>query len=194
MNSTAYAKLIKDLQKAKPAIVSEVYVPKLKYLCVAGKSTPGSNDFIDAIGNIYGTAYTIKFMPRSGVDIPGYTPGYPVGAMLASYDKLEKGWDWQMMLPVPDFVDDKVIGLATEQLAKKNKPHGRVKLKEIEFGNCAQLMHVGPYDKEQDDIKLLNDYLAAKGKKMTEHIEIYISDPNRVTAEKRKTIIRYPYK
>ena len=193
MTPTAYAKLIKDLQKAKPDTVTEVVVPKLKYLTVSGTSAPGTDDFIDAIGNIYGTAYTIKFMPKSGVDIPSYTPGYPVGAMLTTYGEFDKGWNWQMMLPVPDFVTEAVVQQATEMLAKKDKPHGRVVLKEIKYGPAAQIMHIGPYNKEQADIAALKRYLREHHKQMTDHIEIYISNPNSVPADKLKTIIRYPY-
>ena len=55
------------------------------------------------------------------------------------------------------------------------------------------MLHVGPYDREQDDIAAMHALAASKGlTPRGPHHEIYLSDPRRVAAAKLRTILRQP--
>ena len=188
-----YKKLLRNAATAKVGVVREVLLPKQKYLVIAGKGKPAGPEFTEAIGQLYSVAYTIKFMPKKGIDILAYEPGYPINPLSATYTALDLGWNWQMMLSQPEFVTESVLDQAKELLDKKGTPATRVELKEIEFGPCVQTLHIGPYSAEQPAIELLTEYLQINGRQPTGHIEVYLNSPEKVSEDKLKTIIRYPY-
>jgi hypothetical protein len=63
-------------------------------------------------------------------------------------------------------------------------------------GISAQIMYTGPYSDEGPTIKMLHDFIHAKGLVFDglkqKHHEIYLSDPRRTAPEKLKTVIRQP--
>jgi len=57
-----------------------------------------------------------------------------------------------------------------------------------------QIMHIGPYATEAEDIQALHARIAELGGKPSGlHHEIYLSDVSRTAPEKLKTVIRQPY-
>ena len=64
-------------------------------------------------------------------------------------------------------------------------------------GFCVQIMHLGAFDDEPASVAKMDDFLRENGYEndlsdTRWHHEIYLSDPRRVAAEKRKTVIRHP--
>lgn len=64
-------------------------------------------------------------------------------------------------------------------------------------GLCVQCMHIGPYDDEPATIKAMVEYAQSQGYQIAidnvrRHHEIYLSDPRKTSADKLKTVIRYP--
>lgn len=58
-----------------------------------------------------------------------------------------------------------------------------------------QILHVGPYDKEQPTINAMIALATESGLKLHGlHHEIYLSDPRRVAPERLRTILRHPVK
>ena len=62
-----------------------------------------------------------------------------------------------------------------------------------------QIMHVGSFDDEPESVARMDAFLRENGYENDRndvrlHHEIYLSDPRRVAAEKRKTVIRHPIK
>ena len=62
-----------------------------------------------------------------------------------------------------------------------------------------QIMHVGSFDDEPESVARMDAFLRENGYKndlndVRLHHEIYLSDPRRVVAEKRKTVLRHPIK
>ena len=58
-------------------------------------------------------------------------------------------------------------------------------------------MHLGAFDDEPASVAKMDDFLRENGYEndlsdTRWHHEIYLSDPRRVAAEKRKTVIRHP--
>jgi hypothetical protein len=67
-----------------------------------------------------------------------------------------------------------------------------VRLDTFAEGPSAQVLHVGPYQKETATIERLLTFVAANRRRITgRHHEIYLSNPVRTTPEKLRTIIRY---
>jgi len=55
------------------------------------------------------------------------------------------------------------------------------------------MLHVGPYERENETVALMESFAEANGLKLSgPHHEIYLSDPRRVPAERLKTILRVP--
>ena len=69
----------------------------------------------------------------------------------------------------------------------------RVGLESLAEGQCVQMLHVGPYEKECETIALMQAFAATKQLKFSgRHHEIYLSDPRRVPPAQLKTILRHP--
>ena len=69
----------------------------------------------------------------------------------------------------------------------------------VDEGLCVQIMHVGSFDDEPESVARMDAFLRENGYEndlndVRLHHEIYLSDPRRVAAEKRKTVIRHPIK
>lgn len=183
--------------KRTPAIVK---VAAAKYLTIEGEGRPGNKRFQDAVGALYAMAYTIKMARKfAGQDykvcqLEGLwwsTSGSDVFAV--GTDKL----GWKLIIRVPDFINAKDLRDAVETLEKRAKkvPFGQVKLEMIKEGECVQQLHVGPYKTEPATLDAMRKFAQSKGEDFGGlHHEIYLSDPRRVTAEKLKTILRYPVK
>jgi len=187
----------------KPAIVE---TRRSMYLVVEGKGAPGADNFQTAIGALYGMAYTIK-MGRKADGKGDYTICKLEGIYwTADGSDLAKAardqWCWYLMIRTPEVVDDfpitdEDLETARGRLRDKKKDEGadRVKLEILEEGPCVQMLHVGPYDKENKTLAIMVEFcreesLTPHGR----HHEIYLSDPRRVAPENLKTILRMPVK
>ncbi len=187
----------------KPALVE---TSRALYLAVEGKGAPGAEDFQAAIAAIYSMAYTVK-MGRKADGKGDYTIGKlegiywaPKGSDLAT--AAQDQWLWNLMIRTPESVDghpvtDKDLETARARLRDKKKDEGseRVKLEYLDEGKCAQMLHVGPYDKEHETTAVMLEFCRTEG--LTphgRHHEIYLSDPRRVAPENLKTILRMPVK
>jgi hypothetical protein len=190
-----FKKLTSQLLKAKSGAVQEIHIPKMKYLMVDGTGAPASRSYQQAIQGLYSHAYTIKFLPKSGVPVKGYEQ-FSVAPLQGLYGKFEEGWNWTLLIAVPNFVTNQTVMLARDEMRRKKKEiNDAVRLEEWEEGDAIQTLHLGPYDKEQPAINMLHDYAAAHNYALAgRQDEIYMNDPRRVAPEKIKVIIRYPVK
>jgi hypothetical protein len=140
----------------KPQLVE---VEEAKYLTISGRGEPGGEEFTAKIGALYGMAYTIK-MTRKFAGEQDY-----VICKLQSQMWLEGGsqdfattpkeqWNWKLLIRTPDFVRDDELDKAAEKLLKKGKePEVRqVGFENFTEGLCVQMLHVGPYDREDETI------------------------------------------
>jgi hypothetical protein len=169
------------------------------YLTIEGKGKPGGEAFQDVFGALYGVAFTTKFAYKAkGQDfsvakIEGlyWRPGE--AGVVGGVAKEEMRW--KLMIRLPDFVQESAVEDAKRQAIAKRGPGliPQVRFETIDEGKCAQIMHIGPYDKEEPTIARLNAFIKEQGlAPHGRHHEIYLSDPRRVAPEKLKTIIRQP--
>ena len=60
-------------------------------------------------------------------------------------------------------------------------------------GLCVQILHVGPYSKEQETIERLHAFANRQSRQLRgRHHEIYLGDPRTMKPEELRTILRQP--
>lgn len=155
------------------------------FLAVDGTGEPGGEAFQEAIGALYGMAWTIKMTRKmAGQD------EFKVCALQGVY---QDRCDWQLRIRVPAFVKAAELKKAAAELVAKGKPEAvkRVALVKDKAARFAQVLQVGPYSTVGETVEALRAFAAAQGLALEGPLqEIYLSDPGRVAAEKLKTIVR----
>lgn len=195
------------LPKAKPELVT---VPPMNYIAVRGKGDPNEENgaYKQAIGLLYGVAYTIKMSKKGDHRIEGYfdfvvppLEGFWQQEGTATIDYAHKeNFEWVSVIRLPDFVTKADFDWAVrEATIKKKQDFSAVEFLTIEEGLCVQCMHTGPYDNEPETVAAMDAFLAENGyaTDITDtrwHHEIYLSDVRKTAPEKLKTVIRHPIK
>ena len=195
------------MPKDRPSIVS---VPPMNYIAVRGKGDPNQEDgdYKQAIGLLYGIAYTIKMSKKGDHQIEGYFD-YVVpplegfwwqdGVQGVDYAHKET-FNWISVIRLPDFVTREDFEWAISEAAKKKKEDfSKVEFFTYEEGLCVQCMHLGSYDDEPATVDKMHAYMTEQGYELDitaerMHHEIYLSDARKVAPEKLKTVIRHPIK
>lgn len=198
-----WKKDMKELYFPPTGKVVEVQVPALGFLVVQGKGDPNSNPgFQASIGALYSISYTLKFMVRRSDP----SRDFKVGPLEALWWNMGNGsllqgkredWQWKAMILQPSFADQDLVEEARREARKKrlNPLIEEARLESIEEGRSAQIMHIGPWDKEAENIERVQEFIRGKGgAPCGHHHEIYMSDPRRVPPEKYKTVIRQPFR
>ena len=102
------------------------------------------------------------------------------------------------MIKQPAFITQEIFTKALENIKKKksNALYDEISFIEIEEGKSIQILHVGSYDDEPKSFEKMNEF--ARKRDLTRigdfHKEIYLSNKNRTSEEKQKTILRYSVK
>lgn len=193
--------------KKKPELVE---VPEMKFIAVRGKGDPNEEDgaYKEAIGLLYGIAFTIKMSKRGDHKIDGYFD-YVVpplegfwwqnGVMGVDYSRKED-FCWMSVIRLPDFVTENDFRWAVDEAQRKKKQdYSKVEFLTIREGLCVQCMHIGAYDDEPATVAIMDQFIREQGyendfSEMRRHHEIYLSDARRVAPEKLRTVIRHPIK
>ena len=193
------------LPKAVPQLVT---LPPMQYLAVRGKGDPNEEGGVyqQAIGLLYGVAYTLKMCRKAGYEIDGYFD-YVVPPLEGFwYQEGADGVDfahkdafcWISVIRVPDFVRRADFDWAVaEATRKKKQDFSAVEFLTVDEGLCVQMMHLGSYDDEPASVARMDAFLAQNNcvndfSAARMHHEIYLSDPRKTPPEKRKTVLRHP--
>ncbi len=180
-----------------------VDVPDSRYLMVDGHGDPNtSSAFTEAVGALYPVAYPLKFASKRelGRDyvvppLEGLWWATDMDSFTAARDKSR--WDWTLMLLVPDWIEDTMVGAAIEHAAASSSRPARLddlRLETLSEGRCVQTLHVGSFDDEAPVLARMHDeFIPGNGLRMVgTHHEIYLSDTRRTAPAKRRTILRQP--
>lgn len=191
----------------KPGMVD---VPEINYAAVRGEGDPNEiqGAYKAAISTLYAIGFTIKMSYKGPHKIDGYFPYVmpPLeglwtqkGREKIDYAHKEE-FQWISMIRLPEFVTEKEFYWAVKEAERKKKAD----LSTAEFftyheGMCVQCMHIGSYDNEPETIKRMEAFALEQGclpdlSNTRFHHEIYLSNPQRVSPEKIKTVIRCPVK
>lgn len=207
MTQEDYKKEYKEFYqpKNKPSLVD---VPAMNFIAVRGQGDPNQEDgeYKQAIGLLYGIAFTIKMSKKGDHRIEGYfdyvvppLEGFWWQDGVEGVDYVHKEeFQWISVIRLPEFVTKADFDWAVEEATRKKKTDfSKVEFLALEEGLCVQCMHVGPYDNEPATVELMHAYMEAQGYELDmndrrRHHEIYLSDARRVAPEKLKTVIRHP--
>ena len=190
--------------KTKPEIVN---IEKFKFIQLKGTGNPNSEEFSERVGVLYSLSYTIKMMPKKGINLNGYFD-YVVYPLEGIWDLDEEGrkkeeFDknnlvYNIMIRQPDFVTEEIFKLALESVKEKkpNKLLDEVVFGEIEEGMCVQMMHIGSFDNEYKTFEVMKEFCKDNNLLIRNmaHREIYISDFRKTSKDKLKTVLRYRVK
>ena len=176
-----------------------VDVPELSFLMVDGEGDPESaTSFMDAVGALYSTAYTLKCgLRKLGLDftvMPLEALWWVDGADPFAFDR-RGNWRWTAMIAVPDEVTPVEVEEARVTVAEKRDIPSlpRLRFERFHEGLSVQVTHVGPYGAEAPTIEQVHAFIREQGcAPRGQHHEIYLSDPKRTPPERLKTIIRQP--
>lgn len=109
-------------------------------------------------------------------------------------EKLRARWPGIESLPKEKWIGLYALPIPndTKSLPPQDKVPGlEVKIEGWEYGDVAEILHVGPYTKERPSIQKLREFITKNGYQIIgDHEEEYISDPRRTTPEKLQTILR----
>lgn len=193
------------LPKNKPGLIT---VPRMNFVAVRGRGDPNEEGgaYKQAIGLLYGIAFTIKMSKKGDRQIEGYFD-YVVpplegfwwqdGVQGIDYAHKET-FRWISAIRLPDFVTQADFDWAVEEATRKKKADfSKAEFWTYEEGLCVQFLHVGPYDAEPATVARMHAYMEDQGCRLdiTEyrmHHEIYLSDARKVAPERWKTVIRHP--
>ena len=190
---------------SKPSIVT---VPPMNYIAVRGEGDPNAEDgaYKQAIGLLYGIAFTIKMSKMGDHRIEGYfdyvvppLEGFWLQEGVQGIDYAHKErFQWISVIRLPDFVTKPDFDWAVAEAARKKKTDfSKAEFLTCDEGLCVQCMHIGSYDDEPATVEQMHRYMEEQGYTLdiTDqrlHHEIYLSDVRKVAPEKLKTVIRHP--
>lgn len=157
--------------------------PNQKMVVVEAKGDPSVVGH-KAFGLLFSIYYKIKDTPKS-LTLPAPRARWPV-----SLDTPKSEWVGLYALPVPETM--------TELPQYEAQPGLTVLLMTWEYGEVAEILHIGPYDQEQPAIQRLMDFITAQGyTTVGEHEEEYLKGPtmfSKGNPDEYATIIRYRVK
>lgn len=195
------------MPKNKPQIIK---IPQMNYIAVRGSGNPNdeNGEYKEAIGLLYGIAYTIKMSYKSSYKIEGFFEfvvpplegfWWQEGINGIDYNHKE-AFNWISIIRLPDFVTKEDFEWAVmEAEEKKGMDFSKAEFLTYNEGLCVQCMHIGPYDDEPVTVKLMDEFIKENGYEtdITDkryHHEIYLSDVRKCKPDKLKTVIRHPIK
>ena len=136
----------------------------------------------NAFGLLLKTYFKLKGVPKGGPDLKAPRARWPISA-----DTPKDQWKGYYAIPVPESI--------TEIPEIKAKHGLKAELTTWEYGEVAEILHVGPWSKEEPTIKALKGFIEQSGYEITGlHEEEYIRGPGMLFAgdpDKYLTLIRY---
>jgi hypothetical protein len=173
-----------------------VNIPAILYATVDGTGAPAGAQFQQAVAALYSFSYVVKFSLKSeGVQ----WNVHPLEGLWWTNDQpFERDhpdcWRWRLMIAQPPQVSRERFDEIKGNIAAKEAASPRVSdlhLRRYTEGLAAQIMHVGPYETEQESIdELLNFIERHRLVPHGCHHEIYLNDPRRTKPQNVKTILR----
>ncbi len=179
-----------------------VTIPARTALAYDGHGAPESEAFQEALGALYGVAFTLKFArKRTGgaelkigpLEARWWAALEGTDFLLAPRDR----WRWRLRIAVPDDVTeaevDAAIHAATSKKGGKleNSAEARlVALERIPAQRAGRALHVGPYAEEGRTFEAIGEALAHAGVRPAfSHLEVYLGDPRRTPAARLRTVL-----
>ena len=178
---TAMASNLSQFEKLKePTITTKKNQQMLEVEAMGDPNIIGAKAF----GLLFQLYYTMQETPK------GPMQAAPRARWPAFAHTPKSEWTGFYALPVPESITELPQYTAQEGL--------KATLTKWEYGEVAEILHIGPYDKEEPTVKRLIDFIKEQGYQIVgDHEEEYIKGPTmhgKGDPEKYLTIIRYQVK
>ncbi len=185
-----------------------VDVPEFLFISLDGTVEAGvrpgdSESFGEAMGAMYGVAYTLKFMSKlRALDPIDFTVMAIEGLWTTESGEIFE-FDWRepslytLLMMQPDHITADMFERAVAETRAKRPSAAldRLRLEHWTEGPSVQIMHVGPYADEPATLDRMDAFADEHGYQFHgRHHEIYIGDPTRSKPENLKTVLRHPVK
>ncbi len=178
-----------------------VDVPVLPFLMVDGEGDPNTAaSYARAVEALFAVAYAVKFASKNELGRDYVVP--PLEGLWSAADhsaftrRAKDEWRWTMMIRLPDWVTPELVEDTVHQVSRRKRLPALAGMRRetLVEGQCAQILHTGPYDAEGPVLAALHeDYLPAHNLVPSgRHHEIYLSDARRTDPVKLKTVLRQP--
>ncbi|MBI4938413.1 MAG: GyrI-like domain-containing protein [Nitrosomonadales bacterium] len=194
-------KELKLLYQPSAKEVARLDVPAMNFLMSDGEGDPNTAPaFAEATEALFAVSYTLKFMVKKSTLAIDYGV-MPLEGLwwtedMAKFSIEDKsGWKWTLMIAQPAFVSKEMVDTAIAEVKRKKNPNAISRLRFDAFteGECAQILHIGPFSAEGPTIAKVHRFIEASGYMLRgKHHEIYLSDIRKAAPEKWKTVIRQP--
>jgi hypothetical protein len=156
-------------------------LPSQKVLLVTARGDPNTVGK-KAFGQLLRSYYGLKGVPKGGPAFKAPRARWPDAG------EASREWTGYYAMPVPDSV--------TELPARRPEAGLDVALATWEYGDVAEILHVGPYSAEEPTIGRLKSFIAEQGYEIAgAHEEEYLRGPGMLFAgdpDGYLTLIRYP--
>ena len=169
------------------------------YLAIDGRCKPDQPEFAEKLAALYAVAYAARqASKKAGQDyaICKLEGLWHLDIGYADFKSAPaSAWYWTLAIRTPDCIGPDELAAAKEGLLAAGKSPAVAEVSHItmEEGKCVQMLHVGPYDREEPTLAAMHAFLEAEDLLVIgRHHEIYLSDPRRTAPEKLKTLLRLP--
>ena len=156
-------------------------MPPQRVLVVEAKGAPETVGK-KAFGLLMKVYFGMKGVPKKGKSVPAPRARWPQPASAPIAE-----WIGRYAMAVPDTIRDTSLPAAPEGMS--------LRLTTWEYGDVAEILYTGPYDKEDGAIRRLHEFIKSSGCEIAgEHEEEYLRGPGmffKGNPEKYVTIIRY---
>jgi hypothetical protein len=189
--------------KTQPELIEVAAAP---FLSILGQGDPSSATYGEKVKALYTVAYSIKNVCK----LANQDFVVPKLEGLWWYDEEQykhvsmdeapmavprDAWQWKLLIRMPETVNQAMVSdaIATVVNKKKLTTATEVQWFTLSEGKVVQMLHVGPFSEELITLKQMKEFIDSRGlKKAGLHHEIYLTDFNRTSPERLKTILREP--
>lgn len=178
--------------------IDVVDVPEFNFIMIDGIGNPNVEEFKLKSEALHILSKAIKDYFKQEMDLLYLIS--PLEGLWDTYDNSQfdvtrkKMIKFTLMIAQPKVLDEETFESIKEDIAiRKDNPYiVDAYLKKMEEGRCVQMLHKGAYNTEIDTTKQIMEYITIQNMKLIGlHHEIYLNDPEKVTKDKLKTIVRY---
>lgn len=201
MKRVDFKREMKKIYFPAPRNPELVKVPGMNFLMIDGKGDPNKSDaYQAAVDSLYAVSYALKFSIKYSPQRLDYAI-LPLESLWWAEDMsaFSQGnrdeWLWTAMIRQPELISrEMVTEMMVDVREKKNPPAlDKMRFQSLKEGQCAQILHLGPYSAERVTIEKLHEFIEENNYDFGgKHHEIYLNDPRRTAAESLKTVIRQP--
>jgi hypothetical protein len=202
MNDKDFHARLKELYLPPANKFTLVDVPDIRFAVIDGAGNPESDAFADAIKWLFSVIHPIKPLVKERMGKNFVEP--PLECLFwaddsESFISVDKDkWKWRVMIAVmPDWITQKIFDEAVAQVeTKRGKAPESLRLENSHEGKSVQIMHIGDYGEIQSICHKMYGQFLPKNNLVPNgpYHEIYLNDPKRVAAKKRKIVLRQPVK